>query len=111
MYGGRIFINTGNAIDIFKGASFLKLQSLLEECSYVLVKFLTPGNCLRVRDVSLVHGREKLYQRCQRFLCEHFVKVANSVQFLELSQDELEKMLSNNDINVRSEQQAAKQKR
>jgi len=105
MYGGRIFINVGNAIDIFKGASFFKLQSLLEECSYVLVKFLTPDNCLRVRDVSLVYGQEKLYQRCQRFLCEHFVKVANSVQFLELSQNELEKMLSNNDIYVSSEQQ------
>ena len=111
MYGGRIFINVENAIDIFKGASFFKLQSLLEECSYVLVKFLTPDNCLRVRGVSLVHGQEKLYQRCQRFLCEHFVKVANSVQFLELSQEELEKMLSNNDIYVSSEQQVAKQNR
>ena len=105
MYGGRIFINMGNAIDIFKGASFFKLQSLLAECSYLLVKFLTPENCLQVRDVSLVHGQEKLHQRCQRFLCENFVKVASSAQFLELPQDELEKLLSNNEIHASSEQQ------
>lgn len=107
MYGGRIFINTGNAIDIFKGASFFKLQSLLEECSYVLVKFLTPENCIGVREVSFVHGQEKLYQRCQRFLCKHFVKVASSAQFLELPHDELEKVLSNSDIHTSSEQQVA----
>lgn len=105
MYGGKIFINASNAIDIFKGACFFKLQSLLEECSYVLVKFLTPENCLQVRDVSLIHGQEKLHQRCQRYLCENFLQIANSMSFLELHQDELEKMLSNNDICVDSEQQ------
>ena len=105
MYGGKIFINASNAIDIFKGACFFKLQSLLEECSYVLVKFLTPENCLQVRDVSLIHGQEKLHQRCQRYLCENFLQIAHSMSFLELHQDELEKMLSNNDICVDSEQQ------
>lgn len=105
MYGGRIFINIDNAIDIFKGASFFKLQSLIEECSYVLVKFLTPENCLEIRGISLIHGQEKLHQRCQRFVCEHFVKVSETTQFLELPSEELEKTLSNNDICVTSEQQ------
>lgn len=105
MYGGRIFINIGNAIDIFKGAIFFKLQSLIEECSYVLVSFLTPENCLSVRDISLIHGQEKLHQRCHRFLCENFVKVAETTQFLELHQDELEKILLNSVICTTSEQQ------
>lgn len=105
MYGGRIFINIANAIDIFKCASFFKLQSLIEECSYVLVRFLTPENCLKVRNISLIHGQEKLHQRCQKFVCKNFVKVAETTQFLELSQDELEKTLSNNDICATSEQQ------
>ena len=105
MYGGRIFMNSRNAVEIFKGALFFKLQSLLEECSYLLVKFLTPENCLRVREVSLVHGQERLHQRCQRFFCDNFVKVANSAQFLEMGKDELERVLSNNDIYLTSEQQ------
>ena len=105
MYGGRIFISEGNAVEIFKGASFFKLQSLIEECSYVLVKFLTPENCLEIRDISLIHGQEKLHQRCQRFVCENFVKVAETTQFLELSTEEMEKALSNNDICVTNEQQ------
>ena len=105
MYGGRIFINIVNAIDIFKAASFFKLQSLLEECSYLLVKFLTPENCLKMREVSLVHGQEKLHQRCQRFLFEYFVEVAKSAQFLELPQNELQKILSSNALCVSSEQQ------
>lgn len=105
MYGGRIFISKGNALEIFKGASFFKLQSLIEECSYVLVKFLTPENCLEIRDISLIHGQEKLHQRCQRFVCENFVKVAETTQFLELSPEEMEKTLSNNDICVTNEQQ------
>lgn len=105
MYGGRIFINTGNAVDIFKGASFFKLQSLVEECSYALVKFLTPENCLAVRDISLIHGQEKLNRRCQRFMCENFVKVAETSQFIELPQDKLEKILSDSDICATSEQQ------
>ena len=105
MYGGRIFISSANAVDIFKGASFFKLQSLLEECSYLLVKFLTPENCLRIRDVSVVHGQETLHQRCLRFVYINFVNVVNSAHFLELPQDELEKMLSNSDIHVSSEHQ------
>ena len=108
MYGGRIFINIGNAIDIFKAAVFFKLQSLIEECSYVLVSFLTPDNCLTVQEISLTHGQEKLHQRCHRFLCENFVKVAETTQFLELHKNDLESILSNNDICTTSEQQVVR---
>lgn len=48
MYGGRIFINKENVIDIFKGVSFFKFQSLIEECFYVLIKFLMFDNCLEL---------------------------------------------------------------
>ena len=105
MYGGKIFIDTTNVLDIFKGASFFKLHSLLEECSFLLVKFLTPENCLEVREVSLVYGQEKLHQRCQRFLCDHFPAIANSAQFLELPQDELGKILISNALFVTSEKE------
>lgn len=105
MYGGKIFIDATNVLDIFKGASFFKLHSLLEECSFLLVKFLTPENCLEVREVSLNYGQEKLHQRCQRFLCDHFPAIANSAQFLELPQDELGKILISNALFVTSEKE------
>lgn len=105
MYGGKIFIDTTNVLDIFKGASFFKLHSLLEECSFLLMKFLTPENCLEVREVSLVHGQEKLHQRCQRFLCDQFPAIANSAQFLELPQDELGKILISDALFVTSEKE------
>ncbi|XP_029197719.2 kelch-like protein 3 [Acropora millepora] len=105
MYGGKIFIDTTNVLDIFKGASFFKLHSLLEECSFLLVKFLTPENCLEVREVSLVYGQEKLHQRCQRYLCDHFPAIANAAQFLELPQDELGKILISNALFVTSEKE------
>ena len=103
MYGGKIFISINNVIEIFKGANFFKLRSLLEECSHVLVKFLTPENCLEIQEISLTYGHERLYQRSQRFVYENFEIVAHTPQFLELAQCDLETLLSSNDIHATSE--------
>lgn len=105
IYGGKIYINQDNAAAILRAASVFELESLKEECSYALVKYLAPDNCLIIRDVALVCGLSKLHEASQQFIFQHFVELSQTFRFLKLTHEALEELLASDRIHVANEQQ------
>ena len=105
MYGGKVYLTDENCMDILKAASFFQLQSLTRECCYALVTFLTPENCLKIRDLALSLGQTELYERSLRFVWSNFADVVQQRTFLEVSRHTLEDLLSSDNIHVANELQ------
>lgn len=104
MYSGSGYLNPMNAIGVLKASCLFKLQALIDECTFALSKYITCGNCLEIKDIALLYGQKELHERCWRFICRNFDGVANSREFLELTEQKLEKILGSDDVRATEEQ-------
>lgn len=104
LYGGTIYLTPLNTVGVLRAACLFKLQALTDECSFALSKYLSPENCLQVKDIALLHGQKKLYARSWRFICKNFPDVSFGRQFLEQNEQKLEGILSCDDVLATEEQ-------
>ena len=105
VYGGRIYISERNAPAVLRAAYELQLDSLTEECTYALVKFLTPENCTQTRAVARACDLPKLHEASMQFIFQHFVELSQTLPFLKLSKEDLDEILASDRIHVTNEQQ------
>lgn len=104
MYSGKAYLNPTNAIGVLKASCLFKLQTLIDECTFALSKYITFENCLEIKDVALLYGQKDLHERCWRFICRNFDGVACSREFLELTEQKLEWILGSDDVRATEEQ-------
>lgn len=103
-YSGEVEVTTENVQDLLSAANFLQMANLRDACCDFLEGQLEPGNCLGIRSFADVHGCGDLARRTDRFICQRFVEVVKSEEFLNLQWTEAKKLLSKDEIQVRSEE-------
>ena len=103
-YTGRISITANNVQPVLIIASFLGLERVVEACSEFLHPRLQANNVLGIRAFAETHHMTRLVTSANKFIDRYFVPVSQAEEFAQLACDEVENMVSRNELNINSEE-------
>ncbi|XP_041480773.1 kelch-like protein 17 [Lytechinus variegatus] len=104
-YTAEIMIGESNVQALLPAASLLQMESVRDACCKFLVGQLDPTNCLGIRRFADTHGCYDLEQSSRQYALYNFCHVVNTEEFLQLPQQEVEQMVSSEQLNVTSEEE------
>lgn len=104
-YNSCITIDLSNVLDILPAASLLQMSGVQDACCTFLASQLHPSNCLGIRKFSDMHSCTTLWKKCNMFMQQRFPEIVLHEEFLDLTFDDVRKIISDSNLNVRGEEQ------
>lgn len=104
-YTAHLTIETGNVQDLLPAANLFEMGGVVDACCTFLASQLHPSNCLGMRQFAGVHSCTGLWKKCNMFMQQRFPEIALHEEFLELSFEEVKKIVADSNLNVRGEEQ------
>uniref|UniRef100_A0A1A8Q2K0 Kelch-like 5 n=1 Tax=Nothobranchius rachovii TaxID=451742 RepID=A0A1A8Q2K0_9TELE len=103
-YTGRLELKEDNIESLLSASCLLQLSSVVQACCSFLVKQLHPSNCLGICSYADAQGCHDLQRAANTYTMEHFLEVVGSQEFVLLPVEEMERLLTSDDINVPDEE-------
>ena len=103
-YSGKVSISSSNVQSLMMSASFLQLSAVRNACSEFLMIRLVPHNVLGVMEFADALGCVSLMNACQKFVRQHYMHVSKTEEFLSLSYQQIYDLVSEDEIEVDSEE-------
>ncbi|KAL1464852.1 hypothetical protein WDU94_004463 [Cyamophila willieti] len=103
-YTGEITITEENVQVLLPASSLLQMASVREACCKFLMRQLHPSNCLGIRSFADTHSCKELHRRSHKYALLNFQEVMNTEEFLLLPFSQVEELISNNQLNIASEE-------
>ncbi|KAJ8321174.1 hypothetical protein KUTeg_001299 [Tegillarca granosa] len=97
-------LSESNISDVLKAASMLQIDCVVRRCEEFLMDHLSVDNCLNVWKVCSLY-RCSVAEKCFQFILYNFIQVCSGESFLELTQEELSQIISQDNLKVKSEEQ------
>ncbi|XP_006824297.1 kelch-like protein 12 [Saccoglossus kowalevskii] len=104
-YTADVHVSEDNVQALLKASSLLQLQTVQTACCEFLESQLDPSNCLGIRKFAELHGCFDLQTAADTYTQQHFSKVAQNEEFLQLSCDDLIGLIHRDTLNVKSEEE------
>ncbi|NWW69599.1 KLH28 protein, partial [Climacteris rufus] len=103
-YTGTVFISQDTVESLLPAANLLQVKLVVQECCAFLESQLEPGNCIGISRFAETYGCHELCLAANKFICRHFEDVCRGEEFLELTHAELDEIVSDDRLNVVSEE-------
>ncbi|KAM4533416.1 kelch-like protein 40b [Odontesthes bonariensis] len=103
LYTSKINVTEQNVQDIFAVANIYQIPSIFTVCVSFLQKRLSLSNCLAVFRLGLMLDCPRLAVSARNYACERFQLISRDEDFLQLLPSELAAILTNDNLNVESE--------
>ncbi|XP_014271032.1 kelch-like protein 17 isoform X2 [Halyomorpha halys] len=103
-YTGGILITEDNVQVLLPASSLLQIVTVREACCEFLMGQLHPSNCLGIRSFADAHGCKELHSKSHKYALQNFQEVMSTEEFLLLPFGEVEELISNNQLNIASEE-------
>ena len=104
IYTGQIDLNEANIYQIMSAANMLQLDKITRVgCNY-LIKHLNISNCISTYRFSDKYLFNQLNEISKQFILDNFMSLVYTREFNELTYEEIELFMSNNDLNVNNEE-------
>ncbi|XP_013868700.1 kelch-like protein 5 [Austrofundulus limnaeus] len=103
-YTGRLELKEDTIESLLSASCLLQLSAVVQACCSFLVKQLHPSNCLGIRSYADAQGCYDLQRAAHAYTMEHFLEVVGSQEFVLLPVEEMERLLTSDDINVPDEE-------
>ena len=104
IYSGSIELNESNIYAILSAATMLQLDKIVKlGCNYLL-KNLNISNCISTFRFSEKYLFNELNEISKQYILDNFTSLIYTLEFNELSYQEIELFLSNNDLNINNEE-------
>ncbi|XP_028304852.1 kelch-like protein 5 isoform X2 [Gouania willdenowi] len=103
-YTGRLELKEDTIESLLSASCLLQLSSVVQACCSFLMKQLHPSNCLGIRSYADAQGCRDLQRAAHTYTMEHFLDVVGGQEFLLLPLEEMERLLTSDDINVPDEE-------
>ena len=104
LYTSKINVTEQNVQDIFAVANIYQIPSIFTVCVSFLQKRLSLSNCLAVFRLGLMLDCPRLAVSARNYACERFQLISRDEDFLQLLPSELAAILTNDNLNVESEE-------
>lgn len=105
IYTGQVEINDKNVRELVFAGDYLLINNLKEKGSKYLEHNLVPANCLTAKSFAERYGCDELLRKSENFILENFEAVSKEEEFMLLSAEQLENLISRDDININSEEE------
>ncbi|EDV23816.1 uncharacterized protein TRIADDRAFT_50396 [Trichoplax adhaerens] len=103
-YTSVIDINQHNVQVLLSTASMLQMNCVRDSCCKFLKTQLHPSNCLGIIAFADTHSCNELHQLSHEFALGHFKEVIQSEEYVLLSYNQVESLISSDVMNVDSEE-------
>ncbi|XP_026526672.1 kelch-like protein 28 [Notechis scutatus] len=103
-YTGTVFISQDTVESLLPAANLLQIKLVLKECCTFLESQLDPGNCIGISRFAETYGCHDLYSAANKYICHNFEDVCQTEEFFELTHSELDEIVSNDCLNVVTEE-------
>lgn len=102
-YTGEIQINQSNVDNLLVAAQIFHFKQLEQKCSEY---YLTPANCLRYLKIAESDGYDfdTFKEMVKAYALDHFIEVVGCEEFHHIESQHLKELLSNDNLNVDSEE-------
>ncbi|CAK6972083.1 kelch-like protein 40b [Scomber scombrus] len=104
LYTSKINVTEQNVQDIFAVANIYQIPSIFTVCVSFLQKRLSLSNCLAIFRLGLMLDCSRLAVAARNYACEHFHLISRDEEFLQLLPSELAAILSNDKLNIDTEE-------
>lgn len=104
LYTSKINVTEQNVQDIFAVANMYQIPSIFTVCVSFLQKRLSLSNCLAIFRLGLMLDCPRLAVSARNYACERFQLISRDEDFLQLLPSELAAILSNDNLNVETEE-------
>ncbi|NXN09992.1 KLH12 protein, partial [Indicator maculatus] len=104
VYTETVHVTVENVQELLPAACLLQLKGVKQACCEFLESQLDPSNCLGIRDFAETHNCVDLMQAAEVFSQKHFPEVVQHEEFILLNQEEVEKLIKCDEIQVDSEE-------
>uniref|UniRef100_A0A8C7EHH2 Kelch like family member 28 n=2 Tax=Nothoprocta perdicaria TaxID=30464 RepID=A0A8C7EHH2_NOTPE len=103
-YTGTVFISQDTVESLLPAANLLQVKLVVKECCAFLESQLDPGNCIGISRFAETYGCHDLYLAANKYICQNFEDVCQTEEFFELTHSELDEIVSNDCLNVVTEE-------
>ncbi|NWY70750.1 KLH28 protein, partial [Erithacus rubecula] len=103
-YTGTVLISQDTVEALLPAANLLQVRLVVQECCAFLESQLDPGNCIGIWRFAETYGCRELCLAASKFICQNFEDVCQTEEFLELRHSELDEIVSNDCLNVLTEE-------
>ncbi|XP_020502019.2 kelch-like protein 40b [Labrus bergylta] len=104
LYTSKINVTEQNVQDIFAVANMYHIPSIFTVCVSFLQKRLSLSNCLAIFRLGLMLDCPRLAVSARNYACERFQLISRDEDFLQLLPSELAAILTNDNLNVETEE-------
>lgn len=104
LYTSKINVTEQNVQDIFAVANMYQIPSIFTVCVSFLQKRLSLSNCLAIFRLGLMLDCPRLAVSARNYACERFQLISKDEDFLQLNATELAAILTNDNLNVETEE-------
>ncbi|GFT95710.1 kelch-like protein 8 [Nephila pilipes] len=102
-YTAKVDLNTSNAQALLHASSVLQFDCLAQACCDFMSSQLHPSNCLGIRELAQRLGQLSLVKKSDSFSKYNFRKIIIEDEFVSISVQHLEEIISSEDLFVDSE--------
>ena len=106
IYSGEIQLRISNVESVLHCAQKFQLHSLMKACCRYFVNTLDIRNCLNVLSYSTTYNYGHLERVVFQFVQLNFLQLTTVTEFLDASADQMSSLLSSDDLNIASEEDA-----
>ncbi len=104
VYTGKVEMTESTVQGILSTASFLGLHDIVKSSASFMMRNLSSSNCLGVREFSRLFDLDDLRDMAHKYAQQNFAQVCKEEEFLDLSVEDVEEFVSNDQISVESEE-------
>lgn len=104
IYTGEITLDWNNVEPVLQSANLMLVQSVKDACSRFLESRLDVKNCIGIQGLAEAYACHKLWTITNNFIFQNFSHVAESEEFMNLDEKQLEVLLQSDEISVESEE-------
>lgn len=100
MYTGKVVINKLNVQELIQLSDQLEFNHLKKRCAEFLLHHLEPSNCISLCRFAEHYELEELAAESRCFVLKHLEEVITKMEFIDLSEEELIKYISDDSLAV-----------
>ncbi|CAG7834922.1 unnamed protein product [Allacma fusca] len=104
VYTGECKITQENVRQILPFAENFNVPFLLQQCAAFLIKEINTENCIKIFKMAKIYFCPELVNKARLYLLCNFKEIVETPEFCELGFEELEDILRDDLLNIRSEE-------